>query len=83
MQSFETDVGGREAEVDEVLGNGVVILGVDVGDEFEEGVLEIGRDAEGHAPVEDAEASVGGAEEVSGVGIAGISNATYECNGIQ
>ena len=51
LEAFETDVGGTEAEVDKVLGDGVVIFGVDVGDEFEEGVLEGVGYGEGHAPV--------------------------------
>jgi hypothetical protein len=51
LKSFETDVLGAEAEVDEVLGDGVVVLRINVRDELQQGILQIVRDFEGHSPI--------------------------------
>eukprot|EP00964_Phaeocystis_antarctica_P039960 scaffold22828_cov72-Phaeocystis_antarctica.AAC.2 len=64
------DALGREAQVDEVLRDLAVVLGVDVRDELEQRVLEVLRHVERHAPIEDAQPAVGGAQQVARVRVA-------------
>lgn len=55
LKSFEADVLRTETEVNEVLGDGIVVFRIYMRDELQQGILKIVGDGEGHSPVENAE----------------------------